>query len=307
MRYWIALMIGLSAGTAHAASSHTKEVILQGDVGVAEVAMHPDFVTVLAFPDEVRATLRMDESVYIEHGGRFVRLRPSASAKAESNLVVMTDRVSVNVILRMARAAEHATAQVHFKRASRTRAEPAPEWPISWDIDGLVGLARSGDTATGPKVDTSFVAGASARLALRGSRFHAYEATVTLAQTGAMYFPDIEYDGLSGEMVRNTLLARMLIGGRVSLGERVRPLLRAGIGMQGRALVASQIALMDDRRIAGPADDHVWDVVASAGGGLEMRLGKKWSMGVGVNLTRSVILGSPLFETLEAATYVQWN
>jgi hypothetical protein len=269
------------------------------------IAVHPDKVTVVELPERVRGALRSDDQVWLQIQGNQILVRPLHDARPESTVIVSLDGFKLGLIVRQTTSARLADSYVRIERVERSL--------FSVDVQGLLGVARAGDTrAMGQgsvmeQSDTSFLAGLSARLAVRGSALHAYEGTLTLAQTGTMYFDHVEYDRHEGTMLRNTLLARLLIGARVHVGERVRPFVRLGVGLQGRALVASQLRLENGARMEGPANAYLVDAAASVGVGVDIHVSRKWTAGGCVSATRAITLGSvPMFESLEGAIHVRF-
>jgi hypothetical protein len=105
-------------------SAASREFLVEGTGGAFEVPVHPDFVTVLYFPDEVTKAQASDkENFTISAMGDTISLRPVAGAKTKikANLNVVTKSIKVTVILRVAATPEDALAQVFFKQASTER------------------------------------------------------------------------------------------------------------------------------------------------------------------------------------------
>ena len=106
-------------------SAASREFLVEGTGGAFEVPVHPDFVTVLYFPDQVTKAQASDkENFTISAMGDTISLRPvtGAKSKVKANLNVVTESMKVTVILRVAETPEHALAQVFFKQASTERA-----------------------------------------------------------------------------------------------------------------------------------------------------------------------------------------
>jgi len=104
-------------------SAASREFLIEGTGGAFEVPVHPDFVTVLYFPDSVVKAQASDKKNFtISAMGDTISLRPTtADTKTQANLNVATKSVKVTIILRVAAKPDLALAQVFFKKASEER------------------------------------------------------------------------------------------------------------------------------------------------------------------------------------------
>ncbi len=129
----IAALLLHAAPAAHAEPAHSKpapgksaasrEFLVEGDGGAYQVPVHPDFVTVLYFPDSVIKAQASDQKNFtISAMGDTISLRPvSTDVATRANLNVVTKSMKVTVILEVAASPDQAVAQVFFKPASVER------------------------------------------------------------------------------------------------------------------------------------------------------------------------------------------
>jgi hypothetical protein len=210
------------------------------------------------------------------------------------------------VLLEPAESRAKAISHVVFVSSDAEVAARRAPSRLSVHLQGVFGRALAGDTAAGTAVDKTLLTGAAAHLAYRGSAFHAYETTLTLAQGSALRFEDYAQDGYVGQMSRDLLCVRLQAGASLRYGERVVPSLRIAAGVLGRALVAGRVRTYGERIVMeGPDNDVLWDMAVAAGAGFEIRLRDSWHAGVSVTGTR-IVTDGPHFESLEGAVHVRW-
>jgi hypothetical protein len=115
----VALATATPAGAAHAQGSGQARTILVDEGGSYEVPVHPDFVTVLYFPDRVVKALASDTVAYEVKpiASTSIAIRPLRADARPANLSLATESIHVSIILRIAASREEALTQVTFKRA----------------------------------------------------------------------------------------------------------------------------------------------------------------------------------------------
>jgi len=96
-----------------------SKTILVDEGGSYDVAVHPDYVTVIYVPDKITKAVASDPQSYEVKslGATSLAIRPlKANAKA-ANLAIATESIKVSVVLSIAPRREKALTQVTFKRA----------------------------------------------------------------------------------------------------------------------------------------------------------------------------------------------
>jgi hypothetical protein len=150
-----------------------------------------------------------------------------------------------------------------------------------------------------------------ALLMVRGSRFHAYEAALTVGQTTSTRFVDMAFepttgDQLEGEFQNRSLLTRLAIGASARLDTRIAPVLRVHVGVQGRTIHGSRY-MISDSVFEGSENRTRFDLTGSAGLGLTFRVSQTWILGLGASLTRAMPLyGGSTYDSLEGTIHVGW-
>lgn len=302
---WFVTLAFVSAsliGAPGHAGPAAREVPLDGEL--VRIQAHPERVTALYFPEPVVHVVNSSPEDYrVALSKDRVVLRPLRSGAARANLVIRTEHHAVGVLIESVRTSAEATSHIIFISGS---AAPRAPGRLSMQLHGVFGRALTGDPAAAEQTDQALLAGAAAHLAYRGSAYHAYEATLTVAQGSVVRFEGLMHEGYVGQMSRNLLLGRLQLGACMRYGRRIVPYVRGAAGLLGRALVDARVRTYDERIvIEGPADEFLWDVAVSGGAGLELRVGDSWQAGAGLMGTRTVTAG-PRFESLEGAIYVRW-
>lgn len=293
---------GLGAASAHAGPA-ARAVPMDDTGDVPRVHVHPDRVTAIYVPERIVHVVNShpeDHRVGF-HADR-VLVRPLRAGAASGNLIIRTAGHVIGVVLEPARTSAEATSHLVFVPGRGARRAPEP---LSLQLHGVFGRVQAGDPEVAEQTDQSLLAGAAAHLSYRGSAYHAYEATLTLAH-GAIRLDDYMHEGFVGQMSRNLLLGRLQLGASLRYGQRLAPFVRGAAGLLGRALVGGRLRTYGEGVvIPGPADTILWDVALSAGAGIEVRLGDTWRAGISVTRTRVVTEG-PRFASLEGAIHVAW-
>jgi hypothetical protein len=185
----------------------------------------------------------------------------------------------------------------------------APGEPgVSVQVNGTIGRAVIGDRMAGDQTDGLVLAGMAAHVAYPVGRYYAYDAGLTVAGSGMARFPGVMLDHDTGEMLRTMMLTRFELGASARLPVRLTPVVRVGLGVQGRALLASRLVLASGAAVEGPDDELIIDLTGSATVGIDYRITRAWRAGVGVTALRAVPLDNgPLFEAWEGSIHVRWN
>lgn len=105
--------------TTHADDAAQSRTILVDEGGSYDVAVHPDFVTVLYLPDKITKALASDPKSYEVKpiGTTSLAIRPLVATAKPASLAIATDTIKVSVVLTIAPRREAAFTQVTFKRA----------------------------------------------------------------------------------------------------------------------------------------------------------------------------------------------
>jgi len=115
-----------------------------------------------------------------------------------------------------------------------------------------------------------------------------------------------------GRLMRTTRLGQLRAGATLRLGISWVPFLRLGLGVGGRALTS---ATLQDREHARELDvtpdgmnaSFAIDVVASLGIGLEHRLDRRWTVGLGADATHAIGLGTPPLDVVSAGVSLSYT
>src|SRR5688500_2015277 len=118
-RIFLCVLISVAALARGAHAEGQSRTILVDEGGSYDVAVHPDFVTVLYFPDKISKALASDPSGYEVKsiGATTVAVRPLKPDARPASLAVATDTIKVSVVLSIAKNRGDALTQVTFKRA----------------------------------------------------------------------------------------------------------------------------------------------------------------------------------------------
>jgi hypothetical protein len=96
-----------------------SRTILVDEGGSYEVAVHPDFVTVLYLPDKITKAVASDQQSYEVKslGSTSLAIRPLKENAKPASLAIATETIKVSVVLSIASDRSKALTQVTFKRA----------------------------------------------------------------------------------------------------------------------------------------------------------------------------------------------
>jgi hypothetical protein len=96
-----------------------SKTILVDEGGSYDVPVHPDYVTVCYFPDEITKAVASDPKSYEikSLGSTSLAIRPLKKDAKPANLAVATESIKVSVVLSIAKDRGDALTQVTFKRA----------------------------------------------------------------------------------------------------------------------------------------------------------------------------------------------
>jgi hypothetical protein len=213
-----------------------------------------------------------------------------------------------------AKDAENDTAELDRIEAAEPSPEPAEnaamvrdEPRISVQVNGTIGRAVIGDRMT-TQTGGLLLAGIAARVAYPRSPYYAYDGTLTVAGSGVARFPDVMLGHDVGEMWRSMVLSRFELGVSARLPARLTPVVRVGLGVQGRALVSSRLVLANGAAIEGPDDELIIDVTGSATLGMEYGITRTWRAGVSVTAIHAEPFDNgPRFDAWEGSIHVSWN
>jgi opacity protein-like surface antigen len=113
----------------------------------------------------------------------------------------------------------------------------------------------------------------------------AVEVDAAFGSSGTARFADVTFNGMQGELQSTATLGRVHAGLALRLGDKLAPVLRAGIGGQGVSENAELITATGSE----PGPESSLDVALSVyvGGAAEFRLGESFVAGLAVNLIDS--------------------
>jgi hypothetical protein len=218
-----------------------------------------------------------------------------------------------------AEAKDATTASDAAERHDERNARPEPieqaavqathnEPRVSVQVNGTIGRAVVGDRMAADRTDGLLLAGMAARVAYPVTRYHSYDAGLNVAGSGVARFSDVMLDHDRGEMLRTMMLTRFELGASARLPARLSPVVRVGLGVQGRALLASRLVLANGAAVEGPENELIIDLTGSAAVGIDYQITRAWRTGLGVTATRAVPLDNgPMFEAWEGSIHVRWN
>lgn len=110
----------------------------------------------------------------------------------------------------------------------------------------------------------------------------AVEGEIAGARTGTAQFDDLSWQGAQGDVARTATLGRVLGGVAMRFGHDVILAGRAGIGFHG-ASFHSEFSPVAGRNETGPGDGFEFDMLLYGGLGVDIRLGKSWSLGATID------------------------
>jgi hypothetical protein len=301
---------------AHAQEQTVPDrVIVPHGSGEYELRLHPATVAVLYFPDELQAvSVSNQESFLVRATGNALSIRPKGdvSIGPRASVRVVTPTMRVSLRLHVVEHIERATLQRTFLRQTAEPPRKVDEVPIykrfSVQLGGAAGRAwmrdRAGNELLG---DPLVVGGLTARVGFRGSRFHAYEATIHVGQSEIVPGPCVPAGELMAETQRAVSLAGAELGASVRLPFRLTPMLRVGAGAQRRDVLA-RIVAPDGQVFDGAAPPTFFDLTGRLAVGVEYRAYHAWSIALDIN----AVLGWPhdedgQFTAVEGGFHVRWN
>jgi hypothetical protein len=289
----------------------SDRLAVPGDSGVMELPVHPAIMTMLYFPEPIERVIRSDEQNFLvgAKGTKLgVRPLPDAPVGTQASLSIITKTMRVGVRLEVVADPRGADVQVSFVRHG-VDLEPAPpiRERLAVHLGAWLGRAWIGDTGTA--IDTVHVGGLTGRLMVRGSRFHAYEASLTVGQTtpaqfSGASFPQSSGEELSGELERASLLVRLSLGASVRLPTRLFPVVHVNVGAQRRSHDHG-VRVVGDSVFEAFDDRAMYDLTGSVGLGLNYQVSQTWVIGLGIHATHALpIDGGSTYESLEGAIHV---
>lgn len=134
------------------------------------------------------------------------------------------------------------------------------------------------------------------------------EGEIGYARSGVASWNDMTFDSQEGQIARDAACGRVLVGGLVHLGEKYRPLVRAGLGFQGVSHKA-RFTPSGGTEQAGPDVDFEMAGLWMVGLGFEAKLGEHWTAGLGatfVGVAKS-LGGSGLEGSFEGGLHVSYG
>jgi hypothetical protein len=113
------LVVCLDWATAAAQPVDQSRTILVAEGGSYDVAVHPDFVTIVYLPDTIQKAIASDTRAYEVKpiGATSLAIRPLTADARPASLALVSESLKVSVVLRIAATRDEALTQVTFKRA----------------------------------------------------------------------------------------------------------------------------------------------------------------------------------------------
>lgn len=142
---------------------------------------------------------------------------------------------------------------------------------------GAVWLANPVDDK---ELDAATLMGLGVRVSYGLHTKFTVDAELAGIQSNDAAFSDVSYEGTTGDMLRSTKGARLLFGGALRLGEKYQPFFRLGVGAQ---VVDHDVRFTSGQNTTtGPGDGIAFAMLGWFGSGLDIQLGKHWTLGAGL-------------------------
>jgi len=181
----------------------------------------------------------------------------------------------------------------------------ADRYEASIDVHPLGGLAAVADAGTSATVPYGGLAG---RLTYGLRHWLALDGELAFAQLATARYDDVmlSIDGgrpMPGSLERRARFGRASVGTTLRLGVAVIPTLYVGFGAQGR--------WRDDGRMGRYVPDGYdralsLDLTATARAGLDLRLDRRWIVGVAVGATHAFPIGAPGLDVVEGTASLSY-
>lgn len=194
----VVLALGLVAAPAARADGEQSRTILVDEGGAYDVAVHPDFVTVLYLPDRITKALASDPAGYEVKsiGATSVAIRPLRADAKPASLAIATESIKVSVVLSIAKDRGRALTQVTFKRAdveaelARRIAAAVAERTAALEAE-VAAARRALDAELPARVDAAIAQRVLRRRELRElDAIERNDANVIVRVTSALYLGD---------------------------------------------------------------------------------------------------------------------
>lgn len=146
-------------------------------------------------------------------------------------------------------------------------------------IAGAVWLANPMDTM---QFGATSTAGFEMRVRYGFNRHWSFEAALAGARIGEASWDGMMYENQEGAIARDGTLGRLLLGGALHFGDKYRPMIRAGLGVQGVSHHSRFVPTAGQNR-EGPGGGFAANGLYYLGLGFEAELSRHWTAGLNAN------------------------
>ena len=157
---------------------------------------------------------------------------------------------------------------------------PKPgEGLITLGLQGIYGAVWLANPVEPGQLGATSSTGLALRIRYGFSRRWSFEGELAGTRSGSVEFAGVTVEGQPGDVVREALVARVLVGGVLHFGDRFRPMIRAGLGFQGVSH-GSRFTPTGGVDQDGPGAEFEVVGLWMVGLGFEARLTEHWTAGL---------------------------
>lgn len=167
--------------------------------------------------------------------------------------------------------------------------DPEPkegEGLITLTLSGMAGAVWLANPVDAAQLGATSTTGLEMRVRYGFNRHWSFEAALAGASIGEASWDGMMYDSAEGALVRYATLGRLLLGGVLHFGDKYRPMIRAGLGVQGVSHQSRFIPTVGQDR-EGPGGGFAANGLYYIGLGLEAELGRHWTAGLSANFVEA--------------------
>ena len=189
--------------------------------------------------------------------------------------------------------------------------DPEPEVGdglITLSLQGIVGAVwLSNPVSPGQLIATSST-GLAARVRYGFNRRWSFEGELAGVRSASVRWSGMTFENQQGEVERDAILGRVLVGGLLHFGHRYRPLIRAGLGFRAVGYRSLFIPTTGEDQ-TGPGNGFAADGLYYVGLGFEAQLREHWTAGISATFVgiANRLSGEGLSGSVEAGLHVSYG
>ena len=141
---------------------------------------------------------------------------------------------------------------------------------VTLSLQGTYGAMWLGDGTGLDQSDATSIQGLGVRMMYGITPMIAVEGELMGAGSGDVFFADVTWNDMQGDLTRRAALGRIQFGGVLRFGKQYIPMLRMGVGLQGANHSGTLATATGDEPGPGAFE---WNTFATFGTGLDVRFG----------------------------------